>query len=274
MDKAAILGIYNFVSFQVCQTLLNKGIEVNGIHIDTKTEQFLDEKRLEIGRNANFTENSFSEWKDSKQKESNKEKMILSIYDLFMLGEESILHDERVLNPVLQYLDQYKDEANIIIIAPIQALAESIPSIDRFLEKTRGGEDTIQFIYLPAIFGPWQPQVFMFQQAIVSSIQKGEVSLSDREWTEDALFAEDAAETIVEIIDEGKPGRYLLESGRKGYWQQCAAYLDEGLLKGMNRESIQINSPVTRVHVKNITPIAKAFSIQKEYVKLHCITKR
>ncbi|GHH98490.1 hypothetical protein [Neobacillus kokaensis] len=270
MDKAIIIGIYNFVGFQICHTLLNKGIEVNGIHIDSKTDPFLEEKRLEIGRNANFVESSLSKWNVSENgNDLKKQILIFPIYDFYILREEAMLEKEILVNKVIQYLEEKKGNSNIVIIAPIQLLAQNLPSMNTLLEQMRGLDPNIQFIFLPAIFGPWQPSMFLFQQAIISSFQKCKISLSDREWTKDALFAADAAEAIFEIIESANPGSYLLESGKNNYWEKCAGYLAEISKLKDQRESIQIDSKIMRVPVKCLTPITEALNFQKEHVKMH-----
>ena len=57
MDKVIIVGTYEFIGFQLCLSLLEQGREVIGIHLNTNSKDpFLEEKRFEIGRNSNFTE--------------------------------------------------------------------------------------------------------------------------------------------------------------------------------------------------------------------------
>ena len=38
MDKAVIVGVFDFVNFHVCKALLNKGIEVKGVQIGDRRE--------------------------------------------------------------------------------------------------------------------------------------------------------------------------------------------------------------------------------------------
>lgn len=270
MDKAIIIGIYNFVSFHICHTLLNKGMDVTGIHLETLSDPFLDDKRLEVGRNANFIEYSLSNGHLNKNMENpDQQVLIFSIYDLFMLEEEAILQKETITSFIIHYLERNKDKTQFAIILPIQFLSKNIPNIDEFIEQIRGLGANLQLIYLPAIFGPWQPPVFMFQQALVPSAQKEDITPSEREWTNDALYVIDAVEAIFELIETGNPGSYLLESGRKGYWAQCAAHLDEHIPLTIHRESIQIDSHVRIVPVKNLTAISEAIAIQRKHVELY-----
>ena len=57
MDKAIIVGVYEFIGFHLCETLLQEGMEVYGVDLPIDTsDHVVDEKRLLIGRNSNFQE--------------------------------------------------------------------------------------------------------------------------------------------------------------------------------------------------------------------------
>ena len=57
MDKAIIVGVYEFIGFHLCEALLQEGIEVYGVNLPIDTsDHVVDEKRLLIGRNSNFQE--------------------------------------------------------------------------------------------------------------------------------------------------------------------------------------------------------------------------
>src|SRR4051812_35895178 len=102
MDKAVIFGVFDFVSFHMCKTLLNKGLEVNGVHIEKMDKVlFQNEKRLEVGRNANFLEQALVEWEKKKEHESMRTMLVISLYDLYMLKKERILLNEAVTKPIL-----------------------------------------------------------------------------------------------------------------------------------------------------------------------------
>ncbi|MEM5594163.1 hypothetical protein AAHH67_24715 [Niallia circulans] len=58
MKKAVIFGVYQFVGFHICSTLLEEGEEIIGISYPEISIEDLEDKRMEIGRNANFSEKS------------------------------------------------------------------------------------------------------------------------------------------------------------------------------------------------------------------------
>ena len=94
MEKAVMVGVFDFVSFHVCKALLDKGIEVRGVQIESEENQdfLLEEKRLEIGRNANFSVTRMDDLTIPNQKET----IVLSVYDLYMLYKEEILLNDEI----------------------------------------------------------------------------------------------------------------------------------------------------------------------------------
>lgn len=272
MDKAIIFGMFEFVSFHVCKTLLDKGIEVKGIHIEEKENiQFLDEKRLEVGRNANFSEQSLVEWENDQEPVPANTSLIFSIYDLYMGKKEQILQYEGTTKPLIQYIEQNKNNVNIVFILPVQMLTNTFKGdeIEEFLSTIKNLVTNTQLVYLPAIYGPWQPSAYLFHQAIVSKFQKTEFPNEMLEWTNDALFIDDALESIFEIMKTEKPGSYLLESGKKNHWFRCAAYLNvnENQADKNSSKTLKVNSPIEKVLVKKVTPIMDSMRAQIEHVK-------
>jgi hypothetical protein len=272
MDKAIIFDMFDFVSFHVGKTLLNSGIEVTGVHIDAMENiQFLDEKRLEVGRNANFVEQSWVEWENDHEPVDTNVSLIISIYDLYMGKKELIFHFKDKTKPIIEYIEQNKNNVNIVFILPVQMLTKTFKGyeIEEFLGRIKNLVSNTQFIYLPAIYGPWQPSAFLFQRAIVSEFQKEELIYVTREWTNDVLFIEDALESILEIIETEKPGSYLLESGKENQWFRCAAFLkvNENQADLKSSETLKGNTSIERVAVKKVTPIMDSMRAQMEHVK-------
>jgi hypothetical protein len=271
MDKAIIFGVFDFVSFHVCKTLLNKGIEVKGVHIEKKENiHFLDEKRLEVGRNANFFEQSLEEWGNEQKQDDQNISLIFSIYDLFMGKKEQILQFETVTKPIFHFIEENKNKTNIVFILPVQLLTKTFEGkeIEDFITKITGLVKNTQKVFLPSIYGPWQPSAFLFHQAIVSKFQKTELINEVREWTNDVLFIDDALESILEIIENGKRGSYLLESGREKHWFRCAEYLNVNENQTpINPESLIVHSPIVKLPVKKVTPITDSILTQVEHVQ-------
>jgi hypothetical protein len=70
MDKVLVLGALEELGFEMTTILLEEGYEVCGIHLSLGEELIYNERRLEIGRNANFIELSLAEW--MKQEDANE----------------------------------------------------------------------------------------------------------------------------------------------------------------------------------------------------------
>lgn len=271
MDKAIIFGVYDFVNFHMCQTLLNQGIEVLGISFEEKEDiPFYEEKRLEVGRNANFIEQSFSNWQMERVEEKSKTVLIFSIYDWYMLHKEAQFLEKKSTKPILDFVEKNAANLELVCMRPIQDLDSNKGSqIAEFMEQVSQKVQRSQVFYLPSIYGPWQPESFLFQQAILSKIREAGITKGDREWTEDTLFVYDAIESIGELFDSGKCGRYVLQSGKKNYWSECAAYLqlDESLTKPSITGSLHFENQVVKVPIQNITPIADSISQQEDHVR-------
>jgi hypothetical protein len=273
MDKAIIIGGFDFISFHVCKILLNNGFEVNAIHLEEKGKiEFLEEKRLEVGRNANFLEYSLDEWANKREHDGMNTTLVFSLYDLYIRKNEAILQNERVTSPIIQYLERNKSNTDVVFILPIQIITGHFKESELadFLAKTKGLVRNVKLVYLPTIYGPWQPSTNVFQQAIFSKLQKTDISNDEREWKKDTLFIDDAMESIYEIILNGIAGDYLLESGQKDHWLKCAAYLNINENQAPSygtHEPIQVNNQIVRVTVKKLTPIADSITRQMEHVQ-------
>ncbi|MEH7117417.1 hypothetical protein V7128_08340 [Neobacillus vireti] len=274
MDKAIIFSVYDFVSFHMACTLLNKGIEVTGIHIDEEGKApFLEEKRLEVGRNANYREISLSELDQYSEDGPTNTTLILSLYDFYMAKTENILQEQTVTR-LSQFIESKHAPTDMLFILPIQLLRPEVPQTLRaVINQTNGWEKNNRFFYLPAIYGPWQPAAFTFQQALSAKMNDLEIKASNREWTGDILYVEDAVETILSSYertdaDDGD-NSFLIESGIKNYWVQCAEQmqLDKFIMNEIHNEQLEIDKTVSRVTVNRVTPFRESIEKQLEMMK-------
>ncbi|PLS02938.1 hypothetical protein [Neobacillus cucumis] len=278
MDKAIIFGMYDFISFHIGSMLLNKGLEVIGIHIDQSSHTpFLEEKRLEVGRNANYKEIALSALDDYSEKDTANTTFILSLYDLYVLNKEVILQRDSVIKSLQQYIKRNKQVTQIVCILPIQLLEPNKEqTLETIMNQVNDLEKCNTFFYLPAVYGPWQPSVFMFQQALNAKFDQGEIRADKREWTGDILFVDDAVGEIVELIEHANTEHnlnYLIESGQENYWFQCAAQLqlDEGVIDTIRSEPLEVDKTLNRITIKNITPFTD--SIKKQLNNIERLIK-
>ncbi|WP_026574519.1 hypothetical protein [Bacillus sp. UNC438CL73TsuS30] len=275
MDKTVIFNVFDFVSFHFCKALLNNGVEVNGVVLDkSQKEPYLDEKRLEVGRNANFNEVSLTEWAVRNDEPISKTNVIISLYDLYMLHKENLLENKSVTKPILQYVNEREGKDLNIILLPSQLAASSkfsntLNTFNDFLTKMNIPVDETQFFYLPTIYGPWQPETFLFQRKILTNLNRNVQGQGGREDRTDALFIDDALDAMLEIIKSKKPGSYFFESGKKDYWKLCAEYLqiDGKPLDSEFSGNIVGNRKIVRVPIKSVTAIDDSFSKQIDHIQ-------
>lgn len=228
MDRAVILGTFEFIGFSLCKYLLEQGCEIEGIHIkEGEEEPFLIDMRLEIGRNANFNEKNYCEWLQSQKAIEEETTIFIDFYDLYLKNRISSIRENELIE---QYLLKNRNElaaagSKIVFLFPVQWLKDINRAHSRCetaIELLRKENITVSAFYLPSIYGPWQPREFMFHQAIANH---NEAELNSREWIQDAIFIEDVIEVIVKEAEEIPGDSYLLKSSLPGHWQKCAEYL-------------------------------------------------
>jgi nucleoside-diphosphate-sugar epimerase len=264
MDKVVIVGVFDFANFHVCKALLDKGIEVRGVQIEPQAnEDMVIEKRLEIGRNANFAEVSLG---DISNQSSENETLVLSVFDLYMRYKEDYLLKEDLISKLIG-MNRWE---NIVILIPSQLLRNVIDLkaqvvIEDFLKRTIAQNKDLYLLYLPTIVGPWQPETFMFQSSILTDMNKGKPFKGVREETNDALFVDDTVKAIIEIIENKEPGRYLLQSGKSHQWDLCAALLHINEQDLNNRKAEISEEDVTKIIVDSTVPLSVALTRQIEH---------
>jgi hypothetical protein len=242
MDKVIIVGIYEFIGFQLCLSLLEQGIEVTGIHLKTaRDDLFLEEKRLEIGRNSNFTEKdgayllSIETWPDPTI-------LFIDYYSYYFKREES------KLSSILTTISLIKHPFRFGLLLPIQFYEENT---QKELFPLLSDKERLSFVfYLPTIFGPWQPTNYAFQQALNDPTEP--MIVDEREWTEDALYSEDTIAVIMSHLDDKEGEIFLLKSKIKGSWEKLVSMLVENPPTKPYREKKIVSEDVIVLEVGGI----------------------
>jgi hypothetical protein len=280
MDKAIVFGVYEFVGFHLSKKLLERGYEVKGILFDSSGCN-VEEKRLEVGRNANLTEKEWENWDGFKfeQEDEKPSLIILSLYDLFMASKEKLLNSETINKWFFLIDNKEGHQYQIVCLLPIQLLAISIgqdglKELRFFLEKIKEQGKNVQYYYLPSIFGPWQPDTFLFQKFMLNNLNENVVLSESREWRKDAVFVEDAIDTMIEKIESGSIGQFVLKSGKSNRWDECADFLniDPKFRYIAERGDLILDDQIVQLSVKNVTPISDSLTKQKEHLNyLTCL---
>lgn len=267
LDKVCILGVYEFIGFHLCKRFLENGFSVEGVHLDTECDLFLEEKRLEVGRNANFNEKSFP----LSGQNIKTEVTIIPIYDWFMTYKESKLNYDKFFSEIIQYIKN-APKKNFVYLLPIQLSTdwqdEGMGKIRNFIDQTKHMDQFIQYFYLPTIFGPWQPGSFLFQKKLLNQINNNNEQIEVREWPFDAIYIEDLLISLIERIEFGESGSFLIDSGIPKSWELCAEILqlDKSIGKAFDDVKLKVDDGVKKITLKEVTPYQESLMAQKEHV--------
>lgn len=215
MEKAIIIGVYEFLGLHFCKKILEQGIAVEGIHIEIEDKElYIEEKKMEIGRNANFMENKLE---SIEEKESVC--VIIDFYDFFVRNISI-----KFCSILAPYLEKMK-KSKIILLLPIAAKREPFREEMEEVEKLMTDDLVVSSYYLPTVYGPWQPKEMVFQQLFLKEAGMIEsVNVSSREWVYDALHVDEIIDFILEKNNSLR-GRFLLTSGKENMWKLCAKEL-------------------------------------------------
>lgn len=262
MKKAVIFGAYHFLGFHICSALLEEGEEIIGITYPDLVVEDLDEKRMEIGRNANFSEKSLAEFTSILQ-DTNIEVLYFDFYTLKQLSKY-----DKVKNLFSEYSDKKESQNKrfvfLVNVISIETELDFITSIKDILNGY-----AMQVVYLPTLYGPWQPSDFLFQQIIEGKEQKN-IQLNIREYTNDAIFIEDAVKEVVKQTKKGQNNDILLKSTEINHWQRCLEQLKWDMPKGLTKD-ISFSSYLQEVMVENKETIKDNLEQQKKHHLLYRI---
>lgn len=280
MDKVILYGTYEFINFALCKRFLDEGFEVVGIHLATDhANSIIEEKRLEIGRNANFSEELMEMLSINKILSPNS-MLILSVYDYYVSENDHQLLDVfQLIYHLMQTGQQFTYPLNITVFMPITLLVYKekrfIKKINRaftnFHHYCNKQNWTLTRFYLPTVYGPWQPKDFLFHQAIKNSFVGAEkaqqLSISDREYTKDAIYIDDVVEKILEIIQTDESKSLLLKSELNNHWDICAkAVLDQSVSFNQFIRHEVIEEEIDEKIVVKTTSISEGIEKQKAHL--------
>lgn len=221
MDKAIIIGAFGFLGFSVCQAMLDEGVEVNAISVCEESDFFTEEKRMEIGRNANFIENE--KWLGNGDSHSETVPIIIPVCDFYIQGKESTLLETHFLKEELVSLSPKR--YSVTLLLPEQLEREDSSIYQEVVKlKTRLNERgfSLQEVLVPTLYGPWQPEECYFQQMLALGRECVVApTLNPRESVTDAVYITDAASEVMRLLEEAQVGKYIIRSGKEDSWFTC-----------------------------------------------------
>ncbi|MEL3973777.1 hypothetical protein AAEO50_15945 [Rossellomorea oryzaecorticis] len=207
MNHAIVMAAQQFLGFELCSALLERGWTVTAVDDDEEPK----DKWMEIGRNANIQYVPSHAW--------NRE-----------LPAECRLF--------LPYYDQYKGNKLecISLIDHIYENNEDFPEIvqifSNLTERTReikSRKTAVATFYLPTLYGVHQPSHFLFSQ-VLQGREDEELHYADD--PSGAIYVKDAAKCIIK--HSGKHGTYSLKPLSDNSWKEALSYItDETITPSM-----------------------------------------
>ncbi|RFU68036.1 hypothetical protein D0469_13160 [Peribacillus saganii] len=263
MADAIVIGAYEFLGFHVSKLLLEDGLEVIGTTLDGSLADEVEQKMMEIGRNANFSYLEQLTMLDSITEDSI---IYISIYDYIKKGSK--------------YGDIYTEIQRLV--QKWKLLGTKLPRILFFLPIMQGNsrkEDSFgqelaekleevaeKCIYLPTIYGPFQPENMSFEAGIRGKSAQAVAQAFQEEYTDDAVHILDILSELNEILAVPEE-RIIVKSRKKDQWLTCAKQLfSEKQLSSVSIiGDMQINSGDYCYLISNKTTPEEGIQIQKEY---------
>lgn len=259
MEQAIVFAAQQFIGFELCKQLLNEGFEVIALEHEMMLDEQADDKWLEIGRNANLTYEMIN---NSLQLNHPSYICFIPLYDLFIQRNNEIVEDWHKRFTTLYQMIEPRVEL-IIFISPVQwrvnenTIYQEIRN--ELLQSTRKSH-WIEF-FLPTIYGPWQPNQFLFQLLI--NEQQHQNYIDD---LEDAVYIEDAVRTILDNTDMELYGeKVLIESGHRDMWWKCVNYLNPTFQRKNQQESQKVAKFSKKISVKENMSYEQALEKQKQH---------
>ncbi|WP_338449054.1 hypothetical protein R4Z09_23000 [Niallia oryzisoli] len=254
MDKAVIIGAYEFIGFHLCLSLLEKGVEVIGIHLPSlHDDDYLEEKRLSVGRNSNFIEKDETFFEPGQSLLDNSV-LFIDYYSYYRMHKENEL--ESMINQSI-----VNGAAQCILIVPVQ-LSNKTFAADFPLQLVKRQKD-FQIYYLPTVYGPWQPHHFTFQKALLNPDKP--LKIDKREWTNDALFISDVITRILAQVEKKENLEILLESSINDHWYKAASTILKNTTIEKTNEELKVNEDIVVLQVDG-TILSEGVETQKRHL--------
>ena len=279
MKKAIVIGALGYVGYGLCCRLLDDDVIVYAIDSIPKAESLEEEKLLQVGRNANLI---FTDLNDCIFEDENMTDIDAVFYTLidpnFRIKEEDIIalktQNRNMLEKAIDHCDQKRCKFILLSTTCIESGASQEDKLREQDELYVSRNDTLDYmiIRLPTLYGPWQPDNLIYQQAIRATIDKNEDShFIMYENTDDLLYIDDAIDGILNIINKWETRKtYVLSSGLEDQWKAGLRLISESFSFDEIIDEFKSNQKDTRTHCfiqKPKTSLEKGINNQFEYVK-------
>ena len=195
MSEHIVLSPYSFVGFEICNKLMEEGMEVVGVDLPSSADSDpmeKEEKELYLGRNSNFTIKNFDQ-------------IITEIKNeyTFYISDVNI-NDKEWLEYVEKIPKRNADTLVYVVMDNEWIKASHIPNQ---INTT---------IILPTVYGPWPPLNTVFCKCLSQAgfpFEQYEI-----EEKRDAIYISDAIAAIFDIT-RMEHGIYQVQSDIKDHWK-------------------------------------------------------
>ncbi|MFI8686612.1 hypothetical protein [Rossellomorea sp. NPDC077527] len=195
MDHAFVFAAQQFLGFELCDALLEKGWTVTAID----ENKAFEDKWLQIGRNANLEYVPYGDWNQNVNSEC---------------------------TVFLPYYDQLRGEKGSYLTAVDGLLGkmDQPPHVVRIYSNEfgiRNVESEGSIFYIPTLYGMHQPEDFLFAQLLMG---REEISGFVDDPT-GAIYVKDAARAIVNL--SSKKERFILKPLSERSWNEALSYISD-----------------------------------------------
>lgn len=270
MDKAIIFGTYGFIGYSTCMKLLEEGLEVEGYRIDLgEPEVYIENKKLMIGRNSNFQERILEDGLNSIEINNQETILIISYYDFFYSLDKKALENHPFFLYDIGEFFRNLQNVKLVCLFPYEFLNGFPSPFKEHILSLNEANFSFQSIFLPTIFGPWQPSSFLFQQYFLKKDLDEQLKLDEREYTLDALYLDDVVENIFSFINSKETKNIVLQNEEHNMWLKCAEYLNlQSMYRNNQMKNFMPQADCQIVKVRGNISFKDALEHQKTHTEL------
>lgn len=256
MQRSVVIGAFQFIGFHLAKHLLEQGEEVIGIDWECESSETMMEKEMEIGRNSNFLYIPLHRLHQLSILQPRQ--IFISCYDVSKSDRED---KQTIVQEILAFVKA--------VGAPIILLLanEEDQSIFDSLLQVVNEKEAAKLVYVPTVYGPWQPDSMSFEAAIRQKEKREIEKILVKEDRSDALFIADIMKVLSGITSCDEK-IIQLQSKAADQWQQCAVLLWK---KELFRTSFpSSHSPQIKGYiykVENKTSPEEGIALQKKHAQ-------
>ncbi|WP_114743988.1 hypothetical protein [Falsibacillus pallidus] len=218
MNHAIVFSAGGFIGFSLCRELLNRGYNVLAIEHNETMQISEENKWMEFGRNANFNVSSLEDWEGGL-----KEPFFCFIPYYDFLGERYEGRTSEIKKKIIQNKSWFDKSVHQTMI--LRFISESRIEQDALLNEIPIPHSNL---FLPTVFGPWQPKEFAFHKLLSEEREGLESTIDYKEPLKDAFYVDDLAAGVIDYAEKkGDKASLVLSTGENGRWAEGLKHLGE-----------------------------------------------